>query len=726
MLLNPALSGKWWRPFGRRKVPELLQFEAAECGTCCMGMILAYFGRWESMDRLRDICGASRDGISAGSLARAAKQLNLNVKGFGVSAEQLAELPMPQIIFWNFNHFVVLESIHEDMVTIQDPAMGRRHLRFEDLQEGYSGVTLCLEPGEGFEASGQRPSVLKEVRNAARGAEGAIGIMALVGFSVAIMMTLIPSLSSIFIDYVLIKKGVDSWKIWFIVGIAAFGLTFGPVLWFQRAGVLKLQTWLAMSLATRIVRQLFTVNLEYFSRRFGGEIGGRVMLADAVAGTVSGALVGIISAGMQVLVLGLAMFSYSLYLTSIAFVLLFVYAWVSRWITQTTAVFNRRLAMERGRYESQVINSFSLIEHSRASGSSDAMAQRVLDRYVAVTNAEQANAPYAALLSSLPGAITGVLMALITGFSALEVIQGNFTIGVFVAYTAMASLLINPFTQIVGALAQISNAGGSFDRVNDLLRIESASTEVTHPRYPERFDLEIENLEFDYGSTPVLQGVSASIQAGSFVGIVGSVGSGKSTLLSLIARMQTPRAGTIRVGGVPLSDIDPSRFSEVICFVPQKDHMFEGSIMENLTLWDADITEEQVMEACKICCIHEDIMRRPGGYRSRLREGGSDLSGGQRQRLSLARAMVRKPQIMVLDEATSALDGEAEAMVLNNLRATSSTVIFATHRMATIRMAEQIIVVDRGHIRETGSHDELATAGGTYQRLLAATQGVTI
>jgi ABC-type bacteriocin/lantibiotic exporter with double-glycine peptidase domain len=712
-----------WLP---RRVPEILQFEATECGTCCLGMVMARFGRWESLDKLRGLCGATRDGISAGSLARAAKQMGLNVKGFGVTAAELGKLPMPQIIFWNFNHFVVLESLSGDTATVVDPAVGHRRLRMADLEAGYCGVTLCMEPGEGFERKGSRPSVVKEVLLAARGAGPAIAAISVVSFGMAVLMALVPALTSVFIDYVLIKKGVDSWKLWFMVSIGAFGLVIGLVQWMQRVGTLKLQTWLALSLATRIVNKLFLVPLDYFSRRFGGEIGGRVMLADQVAGTVSGAMVGMIASAIQVAVVGLTMASYSPYLTGLTFLLLTCHALLSAWITRHTTYMNRRLALERGRYDAQLLNAFSMIEHTRASGSSASMAQRVLERHVAVVNAEQGNAPFAALLSSLPGAVTGILMAVITGLSALEVVRGQFSIGVFVAYTAMAYLLLSPFNQIVSGLAQIGTSGGSFDRVNDLLQVPAEAVPDQTEIAPELGDLALEGVTFDYGGSPVLKGVSLEVPAGSFLGIVGSVGSGKSTLLGVAARVLTPTAGQVTVGGVPVRNIAPEQFSSVIAFVPQKDQILEGTVLENLSLWDPEITEEMAIEACKTCMIHDEIMRRPGGYRGRLKEGGADLSGGQKQRLALARAVVRKPRILILDEATSALDGMNEATILQNLRSSIGTLIFATHRIATMRYAGRIVALDAGRIMESGSHEELMATGGLYAKLVATSQGTVL
>jgi ATP-binding cassette subfamily B protein len=212
----------------------------------------------------------------------------------------------------------------------------------------------------------------------------------------------------------------------------------------------------------------------------------------------------------------------------------------------------------------------------------------------------------------------------------------------------------------------------------------------------------------------VLNDITLDIPQGSFVGLVGGVGSGKSSLLLLLGRVSQPESGEISMGAVPYGQIASDLFASKLVLVPQKEQIFEASILENVTLWDPDISEAEVIAACKICMVHDDIVNRVGGYRARLRESGADLSGGQRQRIALARAVVRKPSVLLLDESTSALDGVTEAAILRNLLALNITLVFATHRLQNIRNASQIYFLSGGIIKEAGSHETLIALHGEY------------
>ena len=284
----------------------------------------------------------------------------------------------------------------------------------------------------------------------------------------------------------------------------------------------------------------------------------------------------------------------------------------------------------------------------------------------------------------------------------------------------MTYLLIVPFNQLVQAQVQVTGAAGNFDRLNDLLDFVPESPPPVEGPIPERWSLSAKSLGYAFGIQPVLNQLDLHVPQGSYLGLAGAVGSGKSTLINLLAGAYHPTEGEVLVDDIPLQQLGMAVRAKSVVLVSQQAYLFAGTVMDNLTMWDPSINEKDVIDACRICLIHEDILQRPGGYRSRLTEGGGNFSGGQRQRLALARAVARKPRILLLDESTSGLDGLTEAMVLENLRGLGITLVFATHRVSNLRNADTIIVMSGGHISESGSPKALLTRRGLYTDLVNA------
>lgn len=317
-------------------------------------------------------------------------------------------------------------------------------------------------------------------------------------------------------------------------------------------------------------------------------------------------------------------------------------------------------------------------------------------------------------------------MSIASGLSAYQVVVGEFSVGAFVAYTAMAYLLISPFNQLIQSGIQMRGAAGSFDRVNDLLQFKTELPPPSVGPSPEGWGISARGLSFAYGTRVQLKDIDLDVAEGSFVGLVGPVGSGKSTLINLLAGVSRPAQGTIRVGGVPAEKLAGELRSRSIVLVSQREYLVAGTVMENITLWDPSISEEAVIQACKICLIHEDIMSRPGGYSSRVLDGGTNFSGGQRQRLSLARALARKPRVLILDESTSALDSVTEAIVIENVRNLKISIIFATHRVVNLVRADHVVVMEEGRLTESGSPAQLRESGGLFGRLIQESLGGSV
>jgi ATP-binding cassette, subfamily C, bacterial len=312
-----------------------------------------------------------------------------------------------------------------------------------------------------------------------------------------------------------------------------------------------------------------------------------------------------------------------------------------------------------------------------------------------------------------------------------QVIDGKMTIGMLVAFQGLTLGFQEPVNQLMAFGATLQTLSGNLMRLDDVL---ANTTDAQLKLAPElvgvggkssrtvRFQgqIELRNLTFGYAkvSKPLVEDFSCIIQPGQRVALVGGSGSGKSTIAKLVAGLYEPWSGDILFDGVPRGEIPRSILVNSISTVEQEIFLFSGSVRDNLTLWDATVTDSQIRRACIDARVNDVILAMPGGYDGELLEGGVNLSGGQRQRLEIARSLMNNPSILILDEATSALDGETEHTIYNNLRSRGCSCLIVAHRLSSIRDCDEIIVLDKGVVVGRGTHEELVSMGGFYAELV--------
>jgi ABC-type bacteriocin/lantibiotic exporter with double-glycine peptidase domain len=315
----------------------------------------------------------------------------------------------------------------------------------------------------------------------------------------------------------------------------------------------------------------------------------------------------------------------------------------------------------------------------------------------------------------------------VLGLGALRVMDGGLTVGTLVAFQSLIASFLAPVERLVGFGASLQQLRGSVERLEDVLghardpiTDEAPESGAAHCRLAG--ELELKDVTFAYlqYAPPVIESLSLRIAPGQRVALIGGTGSGKSTIAKLVSGLYAPQSGALLFDGRPREHLPRSALSRSVALVDQDISLFEGSVRDNLTLWDPTVPEAEVVQAAKDACIHEDIARLQGGYDATLTEGGYNFSGGQRQRLEIARALVRQPALLVLDEATSALDPETERRVDDNLRRRGVSCLIIAHRLSTIRDADEIIVLDRGRAVQRGSHERLIGEPGLYRELIAA------
>jgi NHLM bacteriocin system ABC transporter peptidase/ATP-binding protein len=689
-------------------------------------MILGYHGRIVPLEECRAECGVSRDGSKASNVLKAARKYGLEAKGFKYELDDLFGLEYPCILFWNANHFVVLEGFRGEKVYLNDPAQGPRVISMEELDASFSGVVLTFAKGPDFKPGGEKPSLAGALRRRLIGSEAALSFVLLCGLFLVVPGLVIPTFSRIFVDEFLVAGRATIVKP-LLVGMAVTLVLQGFLTWLQQHFLLRLETKLALQTSSNFFNHILRLPVGYFAQRFAGEIGSRVAINDKVASVVSGKLATTAIDCFMIVFYAALMARYSVGLTATVIGVALLNVVAIRVVARVRIDASRRLMADKGKLQGTAMNGLKMIETLKATGGEAEYFARWAGYQAKALRAEQ----HLRTLSDMTSVVPIFVGTLVTGtvllMGGLRVMDGELTVGLLVAYQALTGGFTKPLGSLVNFGSTLQELEADLNRLDDVLRYpqdplytqdERADTGDQRLKLSGR--IELTDVTFGYSplEKPLIENFNLSIQPGQRIALVGGSGSGKSTAAKLISGLYRPWSGEVRFDGVPRDQLPRRLLSNSIGMVDQEIFLFAGTIRENITMWDGTIPAGRVTEAARDGAIAEVIEQRDGGYNGWVGEGGGNFSGGQRQRLEIARSMVGHPTILILDEATSALDPTTEAIVDDALRRRGCTCIIIAHRLSTIRDCDEIVVLQRGKIVQRGTHEEMKDVEGPYADLI--------
>lgn len=710
---------------GVAKVPVVMQMEALECGAASLAMVCAYYNKWIPLEQIRVDCGVSRDGANAKNLLVAARSYGFTAKGYRYEPDDLKKNgKFPCIIHWNFNHFVVLDGFKGKKAVINDPAKGTYTVSMETFDKSFTGICLMFEPNENFVPSGKRKSVLSFAVKRLSGAKVAVAFIVFTTLISALIGVITPAFSRIFMDRLLTHENPD-WFYPFLVSLSAMSALQLVISALETYYSNRINGKLATVGSSTFMWKVLHLPMEFFSQRLAGDIQGRQGSNAGIANSVVNTFAPLALNAIMMVFYLVVMIRYSWILTLVGLSSLVINAWMSRIISQKRVNITRVSMRDAGKLAGATVAGVEMIETIKASGAENGFFERWAG-YQASVNAQKAKYAkvnqYLGMIPSAVSTITGIVVLTLGVWFAME---GTFTVGMIMAFQGVLSSFGAPATTFISAGQTIQEMRTQMERVEDVMEYredDCYKTEVKEENFSKlKGTIELKNVTFGYSrlSEPVIRDFSLTVKPGQRVALVGTSGCGKSTISKLVSGLYQPWSGEILYDGKHLSEIDRDVFTGSLAVVDQEITLFEGTIAENIKMWDTSIEDFEMILAARDAQMHEEIMRRDGGFNYRIAEGGKDFSGGQRQRLEIARVLAQDPSIIILDEATSALDAKTEYDLVKAVKDRGITCIVVAHRLSTIRDCDEIIVLDHGVAVERGTHEELYAKGGKYTQLVS-------
>ncbi|NLB94643.1 MAG: cyclic nucleotide-binding domain-containing protein [Armatimonadetes bacterium] len=713
-----------YRPRRARRYPVLLQVSETDCSAACLAMVLRYYKKHVSITRLRELAHVGREGASLHSVAEAAESLGFHARAVQTTYENLQKVELPAIAHWEGYHYILVYEVRPDRVVVADPAVGLRKMSREEFLKGWTGYLLILTPTpklEGVEETktslGRFLPILKPYRRLLLEIFLASLVLQLFGLAT-------PIFTQVIVDKVLVHQSVSMLNL-MLAGMLLIALFQTATMGVRQYLLVHTTRRIDLEMVVTFYNHVLSLPLRYFEQRKVGDILKRFHENATIRELLTGRAIGVVLDGVMVVVYLALMFYYNATLTwvTLAFVPFFVI--LALVITPILRKQYRESFERNSEAESQLVEAVTAINTIKAMAAERPTRWKWEGLMVRALNVEFRSAITTMLLSASGNVLQNLQRIFLLWFGAHLVIEGRLTVGQLMAFNVLVGNVTGPILSIIDLLDDFQQANIALERLTDVYDTkpeEDLAKKAPIHLPPLRGHIVFQNVTFRYPTRPdknALQNINLEIHPGQTVALVGRSGAGKTTFASILLRMHAPSEGKVYLDGYDLEQVSLSSLRSQVGVVPQEVTLFSGTIRENIAFGQPNAPLDEVVGAAMLAGAHDFITVLPLGYETVIGERGQSLSGGQRQRIAIARALFKKPRILIFDEATSALDNESERAIQQNLDKIlkDRTTFIIAHRLSTVRNADLIVVLDQGVIVETGTHYSLMQQRGLYYYL---------
>lgn len=709
------------------KYYSVKQHDITDCGAACLATVSKQYGLKLPISKIREIAGTDKEGTSAYGMVKAAEELGFTAKGVKGNQEAFfTDIPLPAIahvvIDGKLQHYVVIHKITKKQVIIADPSKGIVKYTPEDFFQIWTGILILLVPSTSFEKDDMTKGTLSRFLQLLYPQKSILVNI----FLASLLITILGIVASFYFRFILddvVSNSLRGSLRIISIGVIILYIFKAILEYFRNHLMLYLSLKLDIPLILGYYQHLLSLPMNFFGSRKVGEIISRFMDASKIREAISGATLTIMIDTFMAIFGGIVLYIQNPTLFALTVLIYLVYGIVVFSYNKPIKNINEKIMEENAEVTSYLVESLSGIETIKSYNSERKSQYKTENLFLIFLNSVFKNGALSNGQQTLAGAISSIGQIVILWVGTLNVLNGEMTIGQLITFSVLVGYFSTPIKNLIDLQPTMQTAIVAAERLSEILELSPEKDEQEEKRIKHislQNPITVSSLNFRYGTRKlVLEGINMTIEPGQKVALIGESGSGKTTLIKLLMRLYDWEQGEIYLGDYNIKDINLKTLRDKIAYISQDTHLFSGTIRENLMLGNENATLEEIVEACKLSRADEFINQMPLRYESMLDENGANLSGGQKQRLAIARALLKKPDILIMDEATSNLDSITEKAIedtIDNLPG-SITLIIIAHRLSTVMNSDKIFVMKDGKIIEEGSHRNLMENQNTYYNL---------